>query len=118
MKNIRLRAAAQVDRRSSAIGASGQTDFFVDCDFVGAHLGLDLVAVGIEDDLIRLLQRHMASSTTIQYLSAQGRKLPAILHLVAADATRRKGVRVALRLVDIVAGTARHRGGTIAAATH
>ena len=108
-----MRAAAEL----CTVG-SGQTDFFVDCDFVRSHLRLDLAAVGVEDDLIRLLQRHVTGGATIPYLSAQGRELPAILYLVAADATRRKGVRVALRLVDIVAGTARHRGGTIAAATH
>jgi hypothetical protein len=41
-----LRAAAE------RVGGSGQIDFFVDGDSVGTDLGLDLMAVGVEDDLI------------------------------------------------------------------
>jgi hypothetical protein len=91
---------------------------FVDGDFVGPDLGLDLVAVCVEDYLVWLLQGHVAGGATILNLSTHGRELSAGFYLVAGQATLRKGRGVALRLVDIVASATGHRGWTIAAAAH
>jgi hypothetical protein len=60
-EKLPIRCAAKYERIEKVTGSrddkgegglSRQTDFFVNCDFVGADLGLDLVAVCVEDYLV------------------------------------------------------------------
>src|SRR5438045_983018 len=81
-----------------------------------AHLGSHRSAVGVGDDQIRGLQRHVTIYAASRYLAAQRFESAATLHLVTAQAALRKCRRIPLRLMHVMTGDAGHRSGLLIAA--
>ena len=73
------------------------------------HFGLQFCSVCAGDDLVRLLERHVANRALIIDPAAQFGKLAAILRLVATKALGSKCLQVALRRMHIMASAAGDR---------
>jgi hypothetical protein len=81
-----------------------------------AHLGMDLMALGVEDYLIRRLQGHVAVYAMVNDAGLQDRELPAAFGLVASETAPRQNTRIALLLMRVVAGCTDYPCGSKAAA--
>src|SRR5438552_6338295 len=81
-----------------------------------AHLGPHRSAIGVGDDQVRSLHRHVAIHAASRYLAAQRFEPTAALHLVTAKAALRKCRRIALRLMHVMTGDAGHGSGLLIAA--
>ena len=77
---------------------------------------MDLMALSVEDYLIRRLQGHVAVYAMVNDAGLQHRELPAAFGFVASETASRQNTRIALLLMHIVASRAGHRCGTKAAA--
>jgi hypothetical protein len=86
-------------------------DFSINCDSMVTDLWPYLAVRCIENNLIRLLEGHVAIYTVMKDLSPQDRILPAAFHPVAGQTAVGIQGRVPLGFVDIVTGRARHAAG-------
>jgi hypothetical protein len=83
----------------------------IDSDAVAAHLRTNLMALGVEDYLIRGLQGHVAVYTMVNDAGLHGRELAAAFGFVASEAACRESAGISLLLMHIVAGCAGHTYG-------
>jgi hypothetical protein len=67
---------------------------------------MDLMALGVEDYLIRRLQGHVAVYAMVNDAGLQDRELAAAFGFVASETASRQDTRITLLLMHIVAGRA------------